>query len=589
MSSSGPIRYKAIIVILSLVLAAAMVIIPLGAKGSQAACGLKRYSASTAVGQSAAPGAADTTFADRFGVADPHLPLYPQYMDPALNGIRDAGGRWVRCGFAWPDMEYTQGAWNYAGSDMAVAKAEERGIKILGVLGFCPPWANGGHTYTYPPVPEHITDWENYVRTVCTRYKGRVAAWEIWNEENIANFWQPAHDSAAYMTLVSHTSPVIREVDPEATIVMGGMAGLGIDFIHECLDAGIDNYVDALAYHPYVETMNPGTVLPNESWCRYLVTLVRAYIKAYGSRPLQIWLTEVGWTTIPNAVSPGVDEDTQGCYLMRTFINYADTEVSRVIWHEIYDEGGLGYGLLRGDGTAKPSLSYYRVFQDVFGAATSSAPDAASYSCSAPETLEAHSFNLPGGGLAMALWKSDDVADTLSLTTNSTAYDKVVTVDPVTGAEQPTPNATRDPSGRVTVTGISVGKQPVILKFALPLTVTSISPKSGINVNIYSVAISGTNLLTASKVRLQRGTTVIDGTGVVLAEPGKLTCKVDLRSKPLGKYDVIVTNPDAEAKLVGGFTVVNVCGQGAGASISVLAGLLGLLSVAGLGWRRLRR
>jgi photosystem II stability/assembly factor-like uncharacterized protein len=121
-----------------------------------------------------------------------------------------------------------------------------------------------------------------------------------------------------------------------------------------------------------------------------------------------------------------------------------------------------------------------------------------------------------------------------------------------------------------------------------PPVVSAINPKSGVNTTRYAVEVLGSNFQTTSKVRLQKGTTVINGEGVVLAAPGRLTCYLDLKSKPLGKYDVIVTNPDnAEGKLTGGFTITNVCGQGAGASISVLAGLLGLLSAAGLGWRRM--
>ncbi len=119
-------------------------------------------------------------------------------------------------------------------------------------------------------------------------------------------------------------------------------------------------------------------------------------------------------------------------------------------------------------------------------------------------------------------------------------------------------------------------------------TVTAINPKTGINNAKYAVEVLGTNFQAASQVRLQQGTTVINGEGVVLAAPGRLTCYLDLNSKPLGKYDVFVTTAAGEGKLTGGFTVVNVCGQGAGASISLFAGLVGLLSVVGLGRRRRR-
>lgn len=192
----------------------------------------------------------------------------------------------------------------------------------------------------------------------------------------------------------------------------------------------------------------------------------------------------------------------------------------------------------------------------------------------------------------MAVWKSDDAADSLTLTTTSSAYATPVTVDPATGAEQPTPNASRAADGKVTVSGLAVGKQPVILKFpeSLPPKVDAIDPMIGANTTTCAVKVLGTNFQAASKVRLQQGTTVINGTKVILAKPGRITCYLNLRSKPLGKYAVFVKNPDGkERKLAGSFIVGRACGHGAGASISVFAGLLGLLSVAGLGWRRKRR
>lgn len=160
--------------------------------------------------------------------------------------------------------------------------------------------------------------------------------------------------AVACTSLVSQTSPIIRAADPGATILMGGMAGLGYDFMDECLDAGIADYVDALAYHPYAETLGPPEgYAPKESLCRYLVAMVRYLISRHTSKPLEIWLTELSWTTIPE-VPPGVDEYTQACYLLRTFINYADTEVKRVIWFSIYDELPL-YNVFS-EATGPPSL-----------------------------------------------------------------------------------------------------------------------------------------------------------------------------------------------------------------------------------------
>jgi hypothetical protein len=121
----------------------------------------------------------------------------------------------------------------------------------------------------------------------------------------------------------------------------------------------------------------------------------------------------------------------------------------------------------------------------------------------------------------------------------------------------------------------------------MPPTVSAINPSSGTNTTTYAVEVLGSNFQPKSVVSLVQGSTVISGTGVAFSNPGRLTCYFDLTSRPLGRYDVVVTNPDSqEGRLVKGFSVTDICGQGAGASITVLAGMLGLLSLAGLSGRR---
>jgi C1A family cysteine protease len=123
--------------------------------------------------------------------------------------------------------------------------------------------------------------------------------------------------------------------------------------------------------------------------------------------------------------------------------------------------------------------------------------------------------------------------------------------------------------------------------------VASIKPASAANTGSVSVQISGAGFKagTGAGARLEQGTaTVINATNFVVSSDTMITCTFNIASQPLGKYDVVVRNADgAEARLTGGFSVTNVCGQGGGASISVLAAVFGLVSMAGLGLRKRNR
>ena len=411
------------------------------------------------------------TVGERFGVASSHIGLFDAAsVEAELDGAVAAGAGWLRCSFAWSDLEPAQGEWNFTGADRVVAEAEARGIKILGILGTSPPWANGGHDWNWPPTD--IPAWRDYISTVCSRYRGRVAAWEVWNEQNIDLFWQPKPDAAAYVALLAAASPRIRSADPAATVVMGGVAGLGSANLEEYLSAGAADYIDAIAYHPYAETIGvQGQPLedlyrPKEKLCRDLVTFVHWLVAQHTSKDLEVWLTELGWTTCADS-PPGVDEATQAAYMLRTLINYASTDADRIIWFSLRDtwlNEWDRYGLMRLDFTRKPAYGYYSTFSEVFGAATCPAPGAASFSCSAPATLEAHTFRLPDGGLALAAWKSDDSADTLTVTVPDPFLADPVRIDPANGAESPVPATVRDGTGNITVSGLAIGRTPLILR-----------------------------------------------------------------------------------------------------------------------------
>lgn len=129
----------------------------------------------------------------------------------------------------------------------------------------------------------------------------------------------------------------------------------------------------------------------------------------------------------------------------------------------------------------------------------------------------------------------------------------------------------------------SVWFDDVVLSTESPLAVSSIAPVSGVNTGVVDTTLTGVGFKRGATVRLEWGSTVISATNVAVTTSGTtITCKLNINGLPLGKYDVVARNPDGqEAKLAGGFSVTDICGQGAGASISVFAATLGLMSFVG--------
>ena len=52
-----------------------------------------------------------------------------------------------------------------------------------------------------------------------------MRVWQVWNEQNMDAFFRPQADPAAYAELLGPAAEKIRDADPNAEILIGGMFG----------------------------------------------------------------------------------------------------------------------------------------------------------------------------------------------------------------------------------------------------------------------------------------------------------------------------------------------------------------------------
>ena len=125
---------------------------------------------------------------------------------------------------SWPALEPSSNQWVFATLDSCVALAEQEGAEVLLPLGLTPAWASSrpDEPSAYGPgnaaPPRDLEDWRNYVRTVATRYKGRIKAYEIWNEPNLENFYSGTPE--VMVNLAREAYSVLKEVDPSIVVVL---------------------------------------------------------------------------------------------------------------------------------------------------------------------------------------------------------------------------------------------------------------------------------------------------------------------------------------------------------------------------------
>jgi hypothetical protein len=227
-------------------------------------------------------------------------------------------------GVMWPDLEPRRGAYQWTKLDALVALAQQHGVEPVLVLGLTPTWASARPEEvsdygpgTSPAEPANIQDWTSYVTAVATRYRGRIRAFEIWNEPNCQYFSGNVMDIFR-LTQVAHDA--LKRVDPAIQVVSPSFMN-DPNYLDVFLGYGGGQYIDVLGYHFYTSPGPPEDMVPS-------VSRVKRVMANRGLATMPIWNTEIGWQS-----DNFVDDDQRMGFVGRTaLINWA-LGIDRFSWY----------------------------------------------------------------------------------------------------------------------------------------------------------------------------------------------------------------------------------------------------------------
>ena len=259
--------------------------------------------------------------------------------------VNASGVRWIRIDVS-PEI------------DMAVKNAKAYDLKVLGILD---SWMfNKNSNFT-------LEEWSSNVTHYVSQYTDYVDAWEIWNEpanpeinNTLLNLTLPSQENMSkivefYSSMVKTASPIIREYDPTAKIVLfGGLnlwsgndphLELDMNFSSELADKNIAQYGDAISVHAYPWSKTGETTV----WQRYDEAL------AYYSElfALEIWVTETG-------LSIDFEGESAQAQYMHDALPYFEGKVAKVFWYSLMDNAweDKRFGLIDGE---TPRPAYYEL------------------------------------------------------------------------------------------------------------------------------------------------------------------------------------------------------------------------------------
>jgi hypothetical protein len=238
----------------------------------------------------------------------------PDENNRELDAVAQTSASWLRIPIDWNAIEGTKGQYNWGYLDNLVNSAGAHGLRVLGAIGFTPPWARlEGASLLLPSAPpKNPADFAAFCTAVVQRYGDRVSNWEIWNEPNLPIFFGFADKKPQrYADVLRAAYPAIKAAQPGSTVLAAGLSRIGgkdspPGFLQQMYDAGAGGFFDAAAAHPYV---NPGGLAADSKAGWSDVGRMHDVMAANGDGGKQIWLTEIGAPTCDCA--DGVSQEEQ--------------------------------------------------------------------------------------------------------------------------------------------------------------------------------------------------------------------------------------------------------------------------------------
>ena len=257
--------------------------------------------------------------------------------------LKRSGINLLRISFGWDGIQpakdqYTWGFWD----DYVRIAVEEYGVTLLPYVCYTPMWNSTGDSLNYwNHTPRDYEPFGRFMTVLVNRYKKWIKTWELWNEPDISAYWSGTPEDLARLTKIG--AQAVRAADPQAKIVLAGLAHDTNFLLKLFRDYGISSYVDIVNCHNYYETWSGQ---PLEHITEYVNTIADI-VRQYGNHQ-SIWMAEVGYSTyrsgahVSDSYTAYYDyEHTpkyQAVHLVRTLTLLLATEkLAAVAWYEVKD------------------------------------------------------------------------------------------------------------------------------------------------------------------------------------------------------------------------------------------------------------
>lgn len=295
--------------------------------------------------------------------------------------------------------------------DPVIETAHAMGLKVMLSIVDSPHWTRSyidADPLAAPP--DDLTLYAAFMGEIVDRYKGRIHAIEVWNEQNLNREWDTAEglNPERYVEMLRLAYQAIKSRDPSIIVISGALSPTGVTmadpanpnrllfmddylYLQRMIAAGFLDYADCVGVHHNGINMPPNVAWdegyndptasfrgpfdnPHHSWS-FKSTIWDYYTliqRAGYNKPLCLtefgWASAEGWTEVPvgfefawdNTLQEQAEWVVEAFQLMRQwgFVHLA------FLWNLDYaQKGGIGqtdpnapYSILNFDGSPRPAF-----------------------------------------------------------------------------------------------------------------------------------------------------------------------------------------------------------------------------------------
>ena len=251
-------------------------------------------------------------------------------LGPIIGAVQGLGFGWVKQQVEWKVIEPGKGDYQWGELDRIANGLAGAGLNPMYSVVKAPKWARpGGTDFGVEGPSENPQDYADMIGAMAGRFKGKVKAYEIWNEQNLHYEWGNEQiDPGRYMQILKLAYAAVKAQDPGAVVISGALTPTGAPapwamddyaYLEGMFQNGLKDVCDAIGAHPsgynvppdadWQTWERPGLMFTGPVTNRHHSWSFRATMEGYrniavnyGASDKTIWPTEFGWASTSSPV-----------------------------------------------------------------------------------------------------------------------------------------------------------------------------------------------------------------------------------------------------------------------------------------------